>query len=189
MTHVLIVGGTGMLHRATLYLATQYDVVSVVARTQRRLETLAQEVDSNNGHLNPLALDYCDTTILQTQLRNAILQFGPITLAVCWIHSVAPEAPFTIAETVGRGTSVCRYIDIVGSAGADPSQAALERIARLQSIPMIAYQRVILGFVQEQGYSRWLTDAEISQGVLHAVEHADQEKHIVGTVHPWSSRP
>ena len=189
MTHVLIVGGTGMLRHVTLHLATQYTTVSVVARTQRRLETLAQEVSSNNGHLNPLALDYRDTTALQTQLKHAIQQFGPITLAVCWIHAVAPEAPFVVAETVGNGNSICRYIDVVGSAGADPSQAALERIARIQHVPMIAYQRVILGFVQEQGNSRWLTNMEISQGVLHAVEHADQEKYIVGTVHPWSARP
>ncbi|NOK62742.1 MAG: hypothetical protein GFH27_549293n12 [Chloroflexi bacterium AL-W] len=66
---------------------------------------------------------------------------------------MAPEAPFVVAETVGKGTSFCHYIDIVGSADADPSQATLGRIARLQHIPMITYQRVILGFVQEQGYS------------------------------------
>ncbi|MEM8532808.1 MAG: SDR family NAD(P)-dependent oxidoreductase [Chloroflexota bacterium] len=189
MTHALIVGGTGMLRHATLHLATQHTTVSVVARTQQRLETLAQEISADNGHLNPVALDYRDTTTLQTQLKHAIQQFGPISLTVCWIHSVAPEAPFVVAETVGNEHSICRYIDVVGSAGADPSQAALERIARIQRIPKIAYQRVILGFVQERGYSRWLTDAEISEGVLHAVEHADQEKCTVGAVHPWSARP
>ena len=189
MTHALIVGGTGMLRHATLHLATQHTTVSVVARTQQRLEPLAQEISANNGHLHALALDYRDTTILQAQLKQSIQQFGPVTLAVCWIHAIAPEAPFVVAETIGNGNSVCRYIDVVGSAGADPSQAALERIARIQNVPMITYQRVILGFVQEQNYSRWLTDNEISHGVLHAVEHADQEKYIVGTIHPWSARP
>ncbi|NOK62741.1 MAG: hypothetical protein GFH27_549293n13 [Chloroflexi bacterium AL-W] len=56
-----------MLRHVTLHLATQYTTVSMVARTQRRLETLSQEISANNGYLH----DYRDTTALQTQLQSA----------------------------------------------------------------------------------------------------------------------
>jgi hypothetical protein len=46
----------------------------------------------------------------------------------------------------------------------------------------------VLGFVVENGQSRWLTDAEISDGVGRALE-SDDPVTIVGTVTPWSARP
>jgi hypothetical protein len=47
---------------------------------------------------------------------------------------------------------------------------------------------VVLGFVLEAGKSRWLTNAEISDGVFAAI--AAQAPHsIVGTVEPWSAKP
>lgn len=52
----------------------------------------------------------------------------------------------------------------------------------------IRYREIILGFVLEGDRSRWLTDAEISAGVLAAVD-ADQPRYIVGTVRPWHLRP
>lgn len=51
------------------------------------------------------------------------------------------------------------------------------------------YHAVILGFVLlPGGQSRWLTNSEISQGVLDAIA-AEAKRHIVGTVEPWSRRP
>lgn len=69
-----------MLRHVTLHLAIQYLTVSVVARTQRRLETLSLEISANNGYLH----DYRDTTALQIQLQSAIQQVGTVTLTVCW---------------------------------------------------------------------------------------------------------
>ena len=39
--HALVVGGTGMLRGVSLYLAEKGHVVSVVARSRERLESLA----------------------------------------------------------------------------------------------------------------------------------------------------
>jgi hypothetical protein len=47
---------------------------------------------------------------------------------------------------------------------------------------------VVLGFRVEGARSRWLTDVEISGGVLAAVG-ADAALAIVGEVAPWSARP
>jgi hypothetical protein len=46
----------------------------------------------------------------------------------------------------------------------------------------------VLGFVVESGTSRWLTNAEISAGVGHALE-SEEPVTIIGTVTPWAARP
>ncbi len=52
----------------------------------------------------------------------------------------------------------------------------------------IDYQAVLLGFVVEQGRSRWLANDEISSGVFAALESGSAFS-IVGTVEPWSAHP
>lgn len=52
----------------------------------------------------------------------------------------------------------------------------------------IIYKKVILGFVIEDEASRWLTDTEISNGVIDAVIN-DKDIFTVGKVEPWKKRP
>jgi hypothetical protein len=47
---------------------------------------------------------------------------------------------------------------------------------------------VVLGFVAGETGSRWLTNDEISTGVLKAVDE-DAPLSIVGETRPWSARP
>jgi hypothetical protein len=77
---------------------------------------------------------------------------------------------------VGSGPIICRYFHVRGSAVADPSRTRSEAEEQFAHYPTLHYLQVILGFVLENGRSRWLTDVEISQGVVTAIE-------------PWSSRP
>ena len=37
-------------------------------------------------------------------------------------------------------------------------------------------------------HSRWLTDEEISSGVLKAIEE-DKERFVIGVTEPWSKKP
>ena len=80
-------------------------------------------------------------------------------------------------------------MQVLGSAHADPAHP--ERVAEMaeaaEGLP-IDYQAVVLGFVIEGGKSRWLTNAEISAGVLAALESGAPFR-IVGTVEPWSAKP
>jgi hypothetical protein len=79
------------------------------------------------------------------------------------------------------------YCAVLGSASADPARP--ERLAEWRSlIPAPKLRLAVLGFVVENGQSRWLTDAEISDGVGRALE-SDDPVTIVGTVTPWSARP
>lgn len=174
--HALIIGGTGMLREATLSLAERYPHISLIARRPERAGV--------REAIHPMALDYRQTKTLAAALRETIAAHGPISLAVAWVHSTAPDALPTVLRELAAQGEPFRLIHVRGSAAADPS--------KLPTVPNLPdgcrYQQVILGFVIEGGRSRWLTNAEISQGVLQAIE-SGEERAIVGTVHPWSMRP
>ena len=78
---------------------------------------------------------------------------------------------------------------MLGSANGDPSHP--DRLAEMaqttEGLP-IAYQAVVLGFVVENGGSRWLTNDEISSGVFAAIQ-SGAPLSIIGTVKPWTARP
>lgn len=133
-------------------------------------------------------MDYRDGQRLQAAVQDAIAQHGPIVLAVCWIHSTAPDALEQIAGVIEASSVRCRLFHVRGRATANPAEKAKQLPAWLASCPHIQYRQVILGFVVEPWGSRWLTHEEISGGVLEAVE-SDVLFHIVGTVEPWSMRP
>ncbi len=50
------------------------------------------------------------------------------------------------------------------------------------------YRQVQLGFVIENGHSRWLTHKEISHGIIDCIQK-DTLLYVVGTVEPWEFRP
>ncbi|MFB5084679.1 short-chain dehydrogenase [Symbiobacterium thermophilum] len=177
--HALVVGGTGMLREATLALTRSFTTVSVVARR-------ADAMPGRPAGINPVPVDYHDTGALAQALRRAIGEHGPVRLAVCWIHSTAPEALGVVAAEIGRGGEPCRLFHVRGSAAADPTR--LPRPALEALPPNVAYRQVILGFQIEGERSRWLTHGEISQGVLQAIAD-DAEYHVVGVVRPWERRP
>jgi hypothetical protein len=188
MAHVLVVGGTGMLRGVVHDLATRGDTVSVVARRPDRFAALARAAAGLPGRVNPLPVDYRDGDALRAHLEESGGQFGPFALAVCWIHSTAPDAPFVVADVVNRGPAACRYVHVLASETADPSRSDPGTEARFRRFGSIAYRAVVLGFVLEPGGSRWLTDEEICAGVMRAIAR-DEVTTVVGTVRPWSERP
>ncbi len=175
--HALVVGGTGMLQGVTLHLTETFERVTVIARSERRLRALE---DVAPGVIHGCALDYTDTDAL----RNAVDALRPLDLAVCWIHSVAPDAPYVIAEAGAPDV----YVHVLGSAVADPSRPDDGRRDRFEANGDMIYREVILGFVREGGRSRWLTNPEICDGVIAAVE-GNLHRSVVGQVEPWSARP
>ncbi len=177
-----------MLAGVTLGLAARGHAVTVIARSHSRLARLEAKAAGMPGSILPLPLDYRDSAVLRTSIDRVQRERDPIELAICWIHSVAPEAPGIVADAVARDEDPCRYFHILGSAGADPARLQGGVHALLKTQPGLLYRQIVLGFVREGGSSRWLTDDEISAGVLHAIE-LDSERHVVGTVTPWELRP
>ena len=179
-----------MLRGVVQTLAARGAVVSVVARRAHRLDRLASDVATAGGKVEPVALDYRDGDMLSATLARVQSMHGPFALAVCWIRSDARGALMAVANELaiaaGDGPPT-RLLHVLGSAAADPTTLAEADHGDLPEAS-VRYQRAILGFVVEDGRSRWLTDDEIADGVVAALD-SDDDPFIVGTVRPWSARP
>jgi len=180
-SHALIVGGTGMLSGVTEFLSQNYDTVSAICRDKSR-------INSNFKNINPLILDYSYYKYLSKSLQSGVEEFGNIDLVISWIHSSAPLAPIIIADKINSYNTPFRFFDILGSAYANPSVDNSERESKFKELKKLLYRKIILGFKIENNISRWLTNDEISSGVIEAVRN-DKIETIIGTVTPWELRP
>lgn len=178
--HALAIGASGMLADAVRGLAWRGWEVTLVARRLDRLERVAAGAPS--GTVRPRTIDYRDTTGLRRLVADAAAERGPIRLVLAWIHDTAPEAHDSIAEQVGATPPRCHYVEVLGSATVDPSTLGRERARRLGAQPFLEHRRVLLGY--GDGGRRWLTNQEISTGVLDAVD-TDVQDHVIGTLEPF----
>ncbi len=170
--HVLVVGGTGMLS----------GLVEALAGDGGRLSLLSRRASTaNRPGVTGYDVDYHDAPAFTAAL-DAI---GPVNLAIVWFHTLKIAAPRRLAERVDG-----RLFQVLGSATGDPAHP--ERLAAAagvaEGLADCRLRQVVLGFLVEGGRSRWLTDAEISGGVLDAVR-ADRAFSVVGQTEPWSARP
>ena len=187
MSHVVVIGGSGMLAGLVLQLARDGDVVSVVARCREKLDQLMDKSAQRGDTIWPLSVDYHRSKTLSDQLGDALTRHGPCTQMISWIHDTNGQVAHTLANVLHQQRTECRYFEVLGSAAADPSRPT-NGIEPFAEKGWIHYRAVILGFVCGLEGGRWLTHAEISQGVYMAVQQ-DQKRYVVGTVQPWSSRP
>ncbi|MDE0581701.1 hypothetical protein ON064_01390 [Planococcus sp. A6] len=58
MQHALVIGGTGMLAKATLWLSRNGYKVSVIGRSEQKMQQL---LDQNPNQLTPVIIDYINT--------------------------------------------------------------------------------------------------------------------------------
>ncbi len=193
MSHALVVGGTGMLRDVSIALSGRFDALTVIARRAMRLERLRDALDASCV-FEPLAVDYEYEAPLIEALDRVQAAHGPIDLAVCWIHEVAPDAPRLVAERIAAAHKAAdsmttpQYMHVVGSAAGDPTQVGDARRDMVEAVAGVGYRQVILGFVLQGEDSRWLTNREIAAGVVSALD-TETDPHIIGTVRPWDRRP
>jgi len=184
---VLIVGGSGMLAKFTQTIANSNTDVVVICRNQNKFNKNFAE--KNTSHIHGMFMDYRNTEQLCSHLTNYTDTYGKFDSVVSWCHSEVSEGvQQTIADYV-----VSRYFNIFGSAAANPhDQSILTEFWKSveQSNPALHSHSIVLGFIVKKGIrtSRWLTNSEISDGVLQAFENKKAE-HIVGQVEPWPLRP
>lgn len=178
--HVLVVGGTGMLAGLVEALAGDGGRLSLVSRRASAHALPGRAFDA----------DYHDGAAFAAALDAAVAGQGPIDLAVAWFHTLKIAAPRRLAERVGSPGAPGRLFQVLGSAVADPARPDRLRAAAAvaEGLPDCRLRQVVLGFRTEAGGARWLTDAEISGGVLRAVRE-DRPLSVVGEVMPWSARP
>lgn len=165
MKVVLVIGGSGMLAGAVVALTKDYDVVGVVGRDIATLDRLRDL----SSRIVPIAVDYSDTIKFRAVLDNFVKENGSPQLVVSWVHDHTPEATLIAAEHCTGD-----FYDVTGQAGAQPNHISHEHETKLSHI---RYHRVILA---HKG-SRWLTNDEISDGVIAAVAQG-LKQYIVGEV-------
>ena len=171
MADLLCIGTTGMLAHCVRSLIARGHRIACIARTQASLDALARSVEGHDrDRLTTHASDYRDLEAFERVLGS--IGFTPAA-AICWVHS--PAEP--VLDLVrGRFPSI-DLLRVVGSTTNVPVGAAepAERIVRL-------------GFIIENNRSRWLSDEEVSRGVLDALVSGASES-TVGTLEPWAQRP
>ena len=196
MSHVLVIGGTGMLSGVTLYLLEKFDTVSVIARRHTGFSRLDNFAGKNKNRINRLQLDYTNYVELTNSIMKSIDEFGEISLCASWVHSNAPMANVITAKTINEMFAAvkfkiadsCDFYEILGSSYANPENKSNNRQDEFIMFDYINYHSVILGFIISNGKSRWLTNEEISSGVNYAINRKIN-KFIVGTVEPWDKIP
>lgn len=190
--HSLVVGGSGMLAQVSVALAAGR-VVSVLSRNRDRVMALDALAKAQGGQVNHIDCDYTDDVMLHASLVGAAARLGPYRRAVVWVHmNEAPNAPGIIADALeslneGQGEPV-DYFHVLSSRTARPDKAMAERLEGLRSRKGLNYKTVLLGFKVEGDVSRWLSDAEISNGVLRAMAER-HDNYVVGAIEPWEKRP
>lgn len=168
-----MVGGTGMLLDAALSIARTSTEFTMVARTQRSLDRFREALGDSDEPVHTLAADWRKPDAFLDTLRSHVRLNGEPDLLVAWLHD--PGLGTLIADAVCDPHHETIFVHICGST--TPSRQSLSAGEAFAS--HINYRRVILGFVEEHGARRWLTDEEICQGVLKAVA-TDQLEQVVG---------
>lgn len=182
MKHALVVGGTGMLSFVSLWLTNNGYHVSIITRNPERMAILLKQVNSKN-HITPLLVDYTNGSELQEEIKYTINKNGRIDIVVTWIHSGAVDALPIIINEVSNQKHEWELFHVLGSG------SNLEKIKRNIIVPEAClYHQVQLGFIMEGVHSRWLTNQEISEGIIEAIK-MKKKKLTIGQVEPLENRP
>ncbi len=183
--HALVIGGTGMLRRGTVAIAERSRRLTAVARTTASLAALARLLADRDGDRYE-TLDWDQPEQFVLGLQRLVNQVGHPTLVLAWLHdmNLGPR----VAEVISSPRTVCDFFQVLGSGGGSPQGGATALRAQVEALSDVRYFQVVLGFKRESGASRWLTDDEISDGVLEAIRKREAQ-HSVGTLEPWDQRP
>jgi len=162
-----------MLAGATLRLVAEGRTVSVVARRERTLARLTHLAAELPGIVRPCEVDWHDSVALRSVLDEARAEHGAIDLVVAWIHSTAPGAPFVVADaaTADRnGDAPLAFYQLFGSYDEATADVRKRWQRDLAADDRFDYRQIHLGHVKTSHGPRWLTDKEISAGVIEALD-------------------
>lgn len=178
----LVIGGTGMLSDLVLWLSSRYQCVSVIGRNWSHLNSLVERAGSNADRIVPISVDYSDKERLVDAVRKNMWRNGPVDLVVAWVRSGYMNNLSAVAEEISsHSRESWRLFHVRGTLNLESR--------KIPELPEnVLYREVILGFLIENGGSRWLTDDEIWQGVRSAIED-DTEFSVVGVTRPVDRMP
>ena len=163
--------------------------VSVIARSRSGFVRLRRELTPIEQHrMHSYLADYNSVEELSRAIKLAIAKRGEISSVIAWIHSDVTQADQIIYDLTFHSQPNFRYFKIIGSSSYDPSLDRVEQNMISEAPFANSIRGVVLGFMLEEGNSRWLTKEEISQGILQAIEQ-DIAEFTVGVTRPWRLKP
>lgn len=161
MKHALVVGGSGMLAKTSLWLADNGYTVSVIGRNSSKLSKLI-EMSKN---IIPISVDYYNESLFRSEIHNSITTRGSYDVVVAWIHSIEKRIIDIISSEIRKTTDKeWSLFHVLGS-----SENLEEILREIDPIENYEYHQVQLGFIFENNKSRWLTHDEISNGVINCI--------------------
>lgn len=174
----LVIGGTGMLRPAVHQLINCGMTVLLVSRRPGR----AAPYKDGLGEFIPVEADWGKPEALVDSVLTAT-DGCSVSHVIVWVHSPYRTAVIRALEQVIAPDAV--VINVWGSANQDPREV---RLAETSELPGIDTRDVLLGYIRAAGASRWLTHAEISEGVLSTLNRTEHI-HTVGQIEPWDQHP
>lgn len=175
---VLVIGATGVLRPSVRQLVSHPRSVVAVARSQRKLDQLADDLRSPwlrtlaHDARDPVLPDVLDKLQHQEQITvTDALVYGPATTSAV-IERLADRIPGTVVE-------------ILTSHAANPAHR--ERWDARPPVRRTNHRRLLLGWQHVDGKCQWHDSARISESSLAMLTGRSDQ--ILGTVTPWSERP
>lgn len=158
----LVIGGTGMLAGCAAALVADGWHVVLPSRRYAPIPDVTP-----GGHAIWVEADWSAPTEFANRAERAL--GGTADLLVAWVHSAArPAVLRAVSRLLAAGAPV---VEVHGSSSANPVGGCPDPV--LDDHPT---QQVVLGFVMQDGRTRWLTHAETAEGVLDAVHRALEGK-------------
>lgn len=179
-SHILIIGGTGMLREASTELASQTQCLTSVAHTRESLAALDSTILKRSGKHHMLALDWSEPDAFIGAIMRHIASTEQPDFVLAWTHN----AGLAIRLASMLVTRPVQFFHVVGSAATNPARVAAQTSGTLQPSAGVDYHQIILGKKGQGNASRWLTDKEISSGVLEAIREK-RGRFVVGTLENW----
>lgn len=170
-----------MLGGAVEDLVKKGNKVTILARSMDKYQSMLAKHGLKPEEVDFLAADYFNRDALVQVLDEHIKTNGPFDQAVIWMRRTAIESLDAVMDILSRNSGDVDVFRVNGSAAA---QTTLPYKFH-QTINM---HHIILGFKIENGESRWLTNDEISEGVISALTTGIPLT-ITGVIEPWDKRP
>jgi hypothetical protein len=162
--HLLAIGCTGMLRRAAATLGARGPAMTSVARTRASLGAFGAALKGATVH-HAMALDWRLPSVFVRTLGERVAS-APPDRVLAWIHD--DDLAVRVARLFIRTGCVFHHVVSTASGGlpgiADRHWRASSRLEGVD------YRQVVLGGARDGSRWRWLTHAEISDGVLDAVD-------------------
>lgn len=186
---VLVIGGTGMLRPAVDELLDRGSTVLGVARRPGRGvggDDRGSAAGARGDYFG-VAGQWSEPAAFVDELESILGGDTAIEAAIAWVHTPYRQ---TVLEQLGRVlTTDATVLQIWGSASQDPREVMAEDpAAAVPTGRSWSMRHVYLGYQPGPGTARWLTEAEISSGVLDAWD-SGREHTVVGRLDPWDRRP